>query len=250
MNLIGYARVSSDEQTLHLQQDALQAAGVARLHADEGVSGASSRRPGLDVALADLKSGDVLVVWKLDRLGRSLAHLIQLIAELGKRGVGFRSLTEGIDTTSPAGTLLFHIMGALAEFERSLLIERTRAGIVAARKRGQPIGRPKSMDGAQITHARQLLEQGKTQNEVASLMRVARSTLNRTLDRSKALHEKRIMARAAQLFDKARQQTPELAGFSFDDRFTKRQPGGATMVRIDDARRNRFIEAARAEIEN
>lgn len=181
MNLIGYARVSSDEQTLHLQHDALQAAGVARLHADEGVSGASSRRPGLDAALADLKTGDVLVVWKLDRLGRSLGHLIQLIAELGKRGVGFRSLTEGIDTTSPAGTLLFHIMGALAEFERSLLIERTRAGIAAAKKRGQHVGRPRSMTGAQITHARELLAEGKSQEQVAAIVRVARSTLNRTL---------------------------------------------------------------------
>lgn len=185
MNLVGYARVSTDEQTLDLQRDALQAAGVARQHADEGVSGASRRRPGLDAALADLKSGDVLVVWKLDRLGRSLGHLIQLIAELGGRGVGFRSLTENIDTTTPQGKLLFHIMGALAEFERSLLIERTRAGIAAARRRGQHVGRPQAMTGAQIVHARELLDQGKSQKEVSAIVRVARSTLNRTLAKSR-----------------------------------------------------------------
>lgn len=127
------------------------------------------------------QKGDVLVVWKLDRLGRSMSHLVQLIATLGEREIGFRSLTEAIDTTSAHGKLLFHIMGALAEFERSLLIERTRAGIAAAKKRGEHVGRPKAMTGAQIKHARQLLGEGKTPADVAAIFRVARSTLYRTL---------------------------------------------------------------------
>lgn len=181
MNLIGYARVSTDEQTLDLQRHALEAAGCGSLHADSGVSGAARKRPGLDQALSDLKRGDVLVVWKLDRLGRSLSHLIQIIQDLGARGVGFRSLTESIDTTTPTGTLLFHIMGALAEFERGLLAERTRAGMAAAKRRGDHIGRPQAMTGAQIRHARQLIEEGKPWKEVAQIVRVARSTLYRTL---------------------------------------------------------------------
>jgi DNA invertase Pin-like site-specific DNA recombinase len=151
------------------------------VHEDFGVSGAAAQRPGLDVALASLKKGDVLAVWKLDRLGRSMPHLVQLIAELGRRDVGFRSLTEAIDTTSAHGTLLFHIMGALAEFERSLLIERTRAGIAAAKNRGQHVGRPRAMTGAQVAHARELLSQDKSPAEVAAIVRVARSTLYRTL---------------------------------------------------------------------
>ncbi len=186
MQLIGYARVSTEEQTLDLQRDALVAAGCAPVHADTGVSGAARKRPGLDLALSDLKPGDVLVVWKLDRLGRSLSHLIQLIQELGDRGIGFRSLTENIDTTTTTGTLLFHIMGALAQFERSLLAERTRAGMTAAKKRGDHVGRPQAMTGAQIVHARQLLEDGKTWKEVAQIVRVARSTLYRTLGKTKS----------------------------------------------------------------
>ena len=180
MNLTGYARTSTDEETLGLQRHALVAAGCGQVHEDSGVSGSAPRRPGLDQALADLKKGDVLVVWKLDRLGRSMPHLVQLLAELGRRDVGFRSLTEAIDTTSDHGSL-FQIVGALSEFERSLRIERTRAGITAARKRGQHVGRPPAMTGAQITHARQLLDEGKSPAEVAAIVRVARSTLYRTL---------------------------------------------------------------------
>lgn len=247
MPLIGYARVSTDEQILDLQRNELQAAGCVRLYEDFGVSGAARERPGLTAALADLKPGDVLTVWKLDRLGRSLSNLIQVIAQLSQRGVGFRSLTEGINTETPTGKLLFHIMGALAEFERDLLIERTRAGIAAAKKRGQHVGRPRAMTTAQVNHARKLLEEGETQNEVAAIVGVARSTLNRTLGRSRAMKERKILARAKQLFEAAKQQNPALAAFSFDDEFTKRQPGATTVVRIDDARREKFIEAARAE---
>lgn len=179
--LVGYARVSTDDQTLDLQRDALVAAGCGLVHEDQGVSGTAHVRPGLDRALASLKTGDVLVVWKLDRLGRSMGHLVQLISDLGKRDVGFRSLTEAIDTTSAQGKLLFHIMGALAEFERSLLIERTRAGVAAAKKRGQHVGRPRALTGTQIAHARELLSQDKRPAEVAAILGVARSTLYRTL---------------------------------------------------------------------
>lgn len=180
--LVGYVRVSSEEQTtLDLQRDALLAAGVTRLHTDEGESGAARRRPGLDAVLADLVRGDVLVVWKLDRLGRSLSHLIQVIASLADRGVGFRSLTEAIDTTTPQGKPLFHVMGALAEFERSLIIERTRAGMAAAKKRGVNVGRPFALSAAQENHALELLEQGKTWAEVARIFRVGRATLYRRL---------------------------------------------------------------------
>lgn len=139
--LIGYARVSTDEQNPALQFDALTRAGCARIFTDSA-SGALLNRPELDKALARLKPGDTLVTWKLDRLGRSLAHLISLVAQLEARGIAFCSLSEAIDTGTPSGRLLFHVMGALAEFERALISERTRAGMAAARARGSVIGRP------------------------------------------------------------------------------------------------------------
>lgn len=139
---VGYARVSTDEQSLDLQLDALQRDGCDRVYHDRGLSGATADRPALGLALKALREGDVLVVWKLDRLGRSLAHLISIIVALERRGVGFRSISEAIDTTSASGRLLFHIMGALAEFERALISERTRAGMNAARARGVHVGRP------------------------------------------------------------------------------------------------------------
>ncbi len=128
---IGYARVSSGEQNLDLQRDALTAVGCGMIYEDEGVSGAARRRPGLDQALATLKQGDTLVTWRLDRLGRSLPHLIELVAALQDRGCWFVSLNEAIDTGSAGGKLVFHIMGALAEFERALIVERTRAGMTS-----------------------------------------------------------------------------------------------------------------------
>jgi DNA invertase Pin-like site-specific DNA recombinase len=135
--LIGYARVSTSDQKLNLQRDALKAAGCTRIFVDRGVSGATNQRPGLARALAFLKPGYTLIVWKLDRLGRSLAHLVHTIAELGERGVNFRSLSDPIATESAGGRLILHIMAALAEFERSLNSERTRAGLEAAKRRGQ-----------------------------------------------------------------------------------------------------------------
>ncbi len=144
MALIGYARVSTDEQSPALQFDALASAGCERIFTDSA-SGAIASRPALDEAISALSPEDTLIVWKLDRLGRSLSHLIGLVSLLEKRGVAFRSLSEAIDTTTASGRLLFHVMGALAEFERALISERTRAGMAAARARGAVIGRPRKV---------------------------------------------------------------------------------------------------------
>jgi DNA invertase Pin-like site-specific DNA recombinase len=141
--IVGYARVSTDDQTLALQLDALQAAGCETVFRDT-ISGAKTERPGLSKALDHVRNGDMLVVWRLDRLGRSLSHLIELIQTLEGRGVGFKSLTEQIDTTTSGGKLIFHIFGALAEFERNLIRERTMTGLAAARARGRMGGRPRS----------------------------------------------------------------------------------------------------------
>src|SRR3954466_11684681 len=140
--LIGYARVSTNDQTLDLQQDALTKAGCEKIFTDT-VSGATTERKGLDQALTKLRAGDTLTVWRLDRLGRSLPHLITTITSLEKQGIGFKSLTENIDTTTSGGKLIFHIFGALAEFERNLIRERTLAGLEAARARGRTGGKPK-----------------------------------------------------------------------------------------------------------
>lgn len=181
---IGYARVSSDDQNLALQRDALAGAGCEKVFEDQGVSGSVERRAGLDEALSAMQAGDVLVTWRLDRLGRSLPHLIELVAGLNARGCEFQSLTESIDTTSAGGKLVFHIMGALAEFERSLIIERTKAGVAAARKRGQVLGRRRKLNEAQIAHAREAIEAGRESvASMARLLGVERSTLWRALNR-------------------------------------------------------------------
>jgi DNA invertase Pin-like site-specific DNA recombinase len=152
--LIGYARVSTSEQTLDLQKDALQKAGCDRIFTDTA-SGAKSERAGLEEAINYVRAGDTLVVWRLDRLGRSLNHLIETITGLNNRGIGFKSITESIDTTTSGGKLIFHIFGALAEFERDIIRERTQAGLTAARARGRKGGRPKSLTQkkAQIAQA-------------------------------------------------------------------------------------------------
>ncbi len=174
---IGYARVSTGDQNPDLQIKALKRAGCKHIFTDTGKSGGLHSRPELDQCLASLKEGDVLTVWKLDRLGRSLGHLIQVITDLGKRGVSFRSLSESIDTGTAGGRLVFHMMGALAEFERSLIAERTKAGMAAARKRGAKLGRKRALSPAQIAHARVLIEQGESPAMVARSLKVARSTL-------------------------------------------------------------------------
>ena len=142
--LIGYARVSTTDQTLDLQKDALQKAGCDRIFTDTA-SGAKAERTGLDEALSYVRPGDTLVVWRLDRLGRSLRHLIETITALDNRKIGFKSTTESIDTTTSGGKLIFHIFGALAEFERDIIRERTQAGLTAARARGRKGGRPKAL---------------------------------------------------------------------------------------------------------
>ena len=141
--LVGYARVSTNDQNLALQIDALKSAGCETIYEDEGFSGSKSKRPGLDRAMSRLKSGDTLVVWKLDRLGRSMKHLIQMTSRFERRGIQFRSISDAIDTSTPGGKLYFHLMGAFTEFESSLISERTKAGMAAAKARGVKMGRPR-----------------------------------------------------------------------------------------------------------
>src|SRR4051794_25968332 len=155
--LIGYARVSTQDQTLNLQKDALEKCGCPKIFTDIA-SGAKQERKGLEEALEYVREGDTLVVWRLDRLGRSLKHLIEAISQLNTRKIGFKSLTENIDTTTSGGKLIFHIFGALAEFERNLIRERTNAGLQAARARGRKGGRPKSLTGRKAAIAQELYE--------------------------------------------------------------------------------------------
>lgn len=157
---IGYARVSTDEQNFDLQIEALTQAGCDRIVTDKGQSGAvaAQSRPGFPEVMDLLAPGDLLIVWKLDRVGRSIADLIHLVKLFGDRGIEFRSLTDGIDTTTAGGELVFHIMGALAEFERDLIQERTKAGLRAAKKRGKRLGRPPVLTAAQIAHAKTAIE--------------------------------------------------------------------------------------------
>ena len=176
---IGYVRVSTAEQNLDLQLNALR--GCVSVFRDEGISGTARERAGLTDALNALREGDVLVVWKLDRLGRSLAHLIDIVSTLKKRGVGFVSVSESIDTTHPAGKLFFHLMGAMAEFERDLIIERTNAGLQAARQRGQRLGRPRSLGWEQVAAARDMLAEGRSMRQTARLFKVSHVTLSRRL---------------------------------------------------------------------
>jgi len=175
--LIGYARVSTEDQKLDLQLDALKQAGCEKLFNDVA-SGARSQRGGLDDALAYARDGDVLVVWKLDRLGRSLQHLIETVTALQARGVEFRSLQENIDTTTPGGKLIFHIFGALAEFERELIRERTNAGLRAARARGKKGGRQVVMTEKKINMARAMLADPTNKiADICAALQVSRATL-------------------------------------------------------------------------
>lgn len=176
---IGYVRVSTDEQNPDLQLDALKGAGYERLFVDKA-SGANTKRPELTKCLKALGAGDTLAVWKLDRLGRSLHDLIGLLDELKARGVAFQSLTEAIDTTTPTGRAMWQMVGILAELERSLIQERTKAGRVAAVARGVKMGRKPKLTPQQVAHARKLLEQGENHNAVAKSLGVSRRTLYRS----------------------------------------------------------------------
>ncbi|MGH2960493.1 MAG: recombinase family protein [Solirubrobacterales bacterium] len=185
----GYARVSTRDQSERLQIDALEAAGCDRIFS-ERISAATRNRPELDRMLDQLRSGDRVVVWRLDRLGRSLRDLIDLVGELDELGVGFVSLTESIDTSSPGGRLIFHVFASLAEFERELIRDRTHAGLTAARSRGRLGGRPRALSATQVSAAKQLLELKNedqkavhTVTDVAAMMNVSRATLYRALDR-------------------------------------------------------------------
>ncbi len=180
MKRIGYARVSTIDQKLNLQRDALKAAGCDLILVDQ-VSGTRAKRPGLDKALAKLGPDVVLVVWRLDRLGRSLSHLVEVLKHIQAKGAGFISLTEAIDTTSAGGRLVFHMMAALAEFERALIVERTQAGLMAAKSRGVRLGRPKKLTVKQVKHGRVLLDGGETGHAVAQSLGVSRATLYRAL---------------------------------------------------------------------
>jgi DNA invertase Pin-like site-specific DNA recombinase len=177
--LVGYARISTTDQTLDLQRDALTKAGCSKIFTDTA-SGAKSEREGLTEAISYVRAGDTLVVWKLDRLGRSLKDLIERITELNNRHIGFKSITENIDTTTSGGKLIFHIFGALAEFERDIIRERTNAGLEAARSRGKKGGRPPALTPQKIQLARTLYADKKTSvSEICKMLGISRHTLQR-----------------------------------------------------------------------
>ena len=185
--LLGYMRVSTDDQTMALQQDALQGAGCDRLYTDVA-SGAKADRPGLTKLLDQARTGDTVVIWRLDRLGRNLKHLIATVGDLSARGVGLRSLTEQIDTSTPGGMLIFHVFGALAEFEREVIRERTLAGLASARARGRTGGRPcvsALTEPARLTMARRLYDdRSHSVAEICDLLGISRSTFYRRVART------------------------------------------------------------------
>lgn len=184
--LVGYARVSTQDQKPELQLDALKGAGCEKVFVEKA-SGAQRERPELKAALDYMRDGDTLVVWKLDRLARSMKQLIETVEGLEEVGVGFRSLTEAIDTTTAGGKLVFHVFGALAEFERSIIRERTRAGLDAARARGRKGGRPPKLKDADLKAARAMLaDKSITVEEVAKHLRVSPATLYRHLPAARA----------------------------------------------------------------
>src|SRR5205807_954940 len=179
--LIGYARVSTQDQTLNLQKDALEKIGCSKIFTDTA-SGAATERKGLAEALEYVREGDSLVVWKLDRLGRSLKHLIDTISKLNNRKIGFKSITENIDTTTSGGKLIFHIFGALAEFERDIIRERTLAGLQAARARGRKGGRPKALTSKTVQMAQQLYnDKANAIADICKTLNISRATLYRSI---------------------------------------------------------------------
>jgi DNA invertase Pin-like site-specific DNA recombinase len=185
--LVGYARVSTQDQNVDLQSDALTQAGCEKIFTDTA-SGSARNREGLERATESLRDGDTLIVWKLDRLGRSLSHLVQFVSDLKNRGVGFRSLHESIDTTSGVGKFIFHLFASLAEFERDLIRERTMAGIASARARGRLGGRPKAMNAKMVEQAKAMHNNKDISiSEICSTLGVGRTTLYRYLKRQEAM---------------------------------------------------------------
>ena len=179
---IGYARVSTADQNLELQTDALKAAGCEKIYSDHGVSGAKAERPGLDKALEHIRRKDTLVIWKLDRLGRSLSDLLSIVEYLKERGAHFLSIQDGFDTSTASGKMVFSVIGAMAEYERNLIRERTMAGLKAARARGRMGGRPKALDKSQVKVAITLAEAGElTINEICEQVGCSRSTYYRQI---------------------------------------------------------------------
>lgn len=182
---LGYARVSTKDQKLRMQRDALNAVTCERIFEDHGISGAKSKRPGLDALLAELREGDSVVVFKLDRLGRSVLHLADLLVRFQRDGVHFVSIAEGINTTTPGGKLVFHIFSAVAEFHRDLIIENTIAGIEAARRRGVRLGRPATLSIDDIAEMhRQILQDSAKLQDVAAQYGVHPRTAQRSLERA------------------------------------------------------------------
>lgn len=176
--LIGYARVSTQDQNLELQKDALVNIGCEKIFEDKA-SGSKTDRPGLTKSLEMLRSGDTLVVWKLDRLARSVKQLVDIVNQLDQLGVHFKSLTDSIDTNTPSGRFFFHVMASLAQMERELIVERTRAGIEAARKQGRVGGRKRKMTESKLISAKQLLSAGIEHKEVAKNLGISLPTLYR-----------------------------------------------------------------------
>jgi DNA invertase Pin-like site-specific DNA recombinase len=185
MTAIGYARVSTEDQDTALQLDALRKAGCEKLFEDKA-SGVKTDRPGLTEAIRYAREGDTLTVWKLDRLGRSMKHLIDIITELEAKGVGFRSITENIDTTTPGGRLVFHLFGALAQFERDLIRERTRAGLQAAEERGRRGGRQAVVTPEKLAKARQHIAAGLNVREAAARVKIGKTALYQALKAQKS----------------------------------------------------------------
>ena len=181
MAVIGYARVSTADQNMSLQLDALREAGVERVFRDQGVSGSTADRPGLVKCLDHLREGDVLTVWKLDRLGRNTQHVLAVVDELTSRGIGFRSITEGLHTEGAMGKAMLTIMAAFAQLERDTMIERTRAGLAAAAANGRRGGRPRKVDGADAAKARSLRDKGIAASDIAKMLGVSRATIYRYL---------------------------------------------------------------------
>jgi len=183
--LVGYARVSTDDQNLNLQRDALDQAGCKQIFEDQ-LSGAKAERPGLHQALQYARAGDTIVVWRLDRLSRSLKDLIEMVTLLESKGIGLKSLQEAIDTSSSSGKLIFHIFGALAEFERNLIRERTQAGLQAARARGRKGGRPKALNKDKRALAVKLYDEKKhTVDQICEMMGISKPTLYKYIESEK-----------------------------------------------------------------